>query len=323
MTENNSRKTNDCVDDQDDDGNDKINHLCLLENSKKLVAAFADMKGKRWSMEDSHINSRYNDNVRIFGVCDGHGGSTCSEFLQKNLCKHIFATLNATVNVRNASLMKILLCIAFQKCETEFELLHKNDTSGSTCCILIYFERLNLYYVANCGDSRAIFCSNVYDFTSANVITTDHKPNLASEKFRIESLGGFVSDFAYMKFGRQEHVYRVQGVLSVSRSFGDQQLRPYIKETPDVFGPFTSTKNSCVLIACDGAFENNTTEELSENISLVVKLCAEEELRLSNSKKCEISYEAARSLTIVSQVLNFAYKKGSEDNISAIFLQFL
>ena len=303
---------------------EKIDHLSLLENSKKMVAAFADMQGKRWSMEDSHINSRLNETVRIFGVCDGHGGSNCSQFLQNNLSKHIFATLNAQVDVKNANLMKILIGIAFEKCETEFELLHKDDTSGSTCCILIYFQDLNIYYIVNCGDSRAIVCPNISAFEkSATLVTTDHKPGLPSEKLRIESLGGFVTHFSYMKSGQQEYIYRVQGVLSVSRSFGDQQFRPFIKETPDVFGPFVANKNSSVLIACDGAFENNTCEELYKNISLVVKICADEELLVKNKEKSEITYEAARALTIASQVLTFSYNKGSEDNISAIFIEFL
>ena len=50
-------------------------------------------------------------------------------------------------------------------------------------------------------------------------LTEDHKPNLPSEKRRIEAANGFV------------HNKRVNGVLAVSRSFGDIMYKSYQENT--------------------------------------------------------------------------------------------
>lgn len=76
------------------------------------------------------------------------------------------------------------------------------------------------YFVANIGDSRAVLSRD----GNAIPLSTDHKPDLPTEKNRIQKAGGFV------KLGR------VNGTLSLSRSFGDFQYkhfskRPYEEQT--------------------------------------------------------------------------------------------
>ncbi|CAM9984539.1 unnamed protein product, partial [Sphacelaria rigidula] len=68
-------------------------------------------------------------------------------------------------------------------------------------------------HVANVGDCRAVLCRG----GKAQAITLDHKPSVPSEAARIEAAGGFVS------------CGRVNGILGVSRSFGDI----HCKVTPD------------------------------------------------------------------------------------------
>lgn len=60
-------------------------------------------------------------------------------------------------------------------------------------------------HVANVGDCRAVLCRA----GEAVVITEDHTPSIPSEAARVEAAGGFVSRG------------RVNGILGVSRSFGD------------------------------------------------------------------------------------------------------
>lgn len=60
-------------------------------------------------------------------------------------------------------------------------------------------------HVANVGDCRAVLCRG----GNAVVLTTDHTPSVPSEAARVEAAGGFVSRG------------RVNGILGVSRSFGD------------------------------------------------------------------------------------------------------
>lgn len=63
-------------------------------------------------------------------------------------------------------------------------------------------------------------------------ISEDHRPGSQQEKDRIESLGGTVNSLVN-KDGRV--ISRVNGLLAVSRSFGDFELEEYIKPVPDVF----------------------------------------------------------------------------------------
>lgn len=303
--------------------------VVLISNEKNLVASVAEMKGKRPTMEDAHINSQLNGSkkIRLFGVCDGHGGSVCSNFLKENLAKHIsLAFSNVDISICEA--VKSAITLAFQTCEAAFESENPHDYSGSTCCLLLYFEDLHLFYIANCGDSRAIVYSDILiNAEKGQLITVDHKPDLLSEKKRIEALGGIVIGIPYEKNGVMQQIYRVNGVLAVARSFGDQQLRPYLTETPDIYGPFpvTYAQNSAVLLACDGAFECNTTKELCSNIANLVSQCSQQEKRqfVNTRLKDKIGAEARRSLAIANGVLQYAYGQGSEDNITAIFIQFV
>lgn len=62
-----------------------------------------------------------------------------------------------------------------------------------------------LLHVANVGDCRAVLCRG----GKAIPVTQDHTPSVPSEAARVEAAGGFVSRC------------RVNGILGVSRSFGD------------------------------------------------------------------------------------------------------
>lgn len=67
--------------------------------------------------------------------------------------------------------------------------------------------------VAHTGDCRVVLC----DGGTAVQVTTDHTPLLDAEKWRIRESGGFVSN------------KRVNGILAVSRSFGDIRFKSFDK----------------------------------------------------------------------------------------------
>ena len=62
---------------------------------------------------------------------------------------------------------------------------------------------------ANAGDSRCVLSVD----GRALEMSEDHKPELPTEKARIERAGGFVED------------NRVKGVLNLSRSLGDLEYK--------------------------------------------------------------------------------------------------
>jgi serine/threonine protein phosphatase PrpC len=95
----------------------------------------------------------------------------------------------------------------------------KKFRSGSTACLVIL--RNNKLHIAWCGDSQCCLIRKDKTF----YITEPHKPNNDKEKERIESLGGCVT------YNSKD--WRVNGVLSVARSFGDVDYQPFVTCLPD------------------------------------------------------------------------------------------
>lgn len=82
-----------------------------------------------------------------------------------------------------------------------------DDKSGSTavCCLISPTH----FYIANCGDSRAVLCRRGVPA----LYTLDHKPTVPAEKKRIQDAGGSVM------------IHRVNGSLAVSRALGDFEYK--------------------------------------------------------------------------------------------------
>lgn len=64
-------------------------------------------------------------------------------------------------------------------------------------------------YCANAGDSRTVLCKK----SKAKDLSEDHKPELPSERNRIEKANGYVED------------KRVNGMLALSRALGDFEFK--------------------------------------------------------------------------------------------------
>lgn len=79
--------------------------------------------------------------------------------------------------------------------------------TGCTACVVLITE--NEIYCANAGDSRCVVSKD----GRAIEMSVDHKPEMPSEKARIERAGGFVED------------NRVKGILNLSRSLGDLEYK--------------------------------------------------------------------------------------------------
>lgn len=64
-------------------------------------------------------------------------------------------------------------------------------------------------YVANAGDTRCVIAAK----NKAKDLSHDHKPDLPTEKRRVERAGGFVEEG------------RVNGVIAISRAVGDWEYK--------------------------------------------------------------------------------------------------
>lgn len=121
--------------------------------------------------------------------------------------------------------------------------------------------------VGHTGDCRAVLSEKG---GAARDLTVDHKPQLATEKERIEVAGGWV------------HNKRVNGVLAVSRSFGDIQYKTFDGSTrfltaeepggiwsktqqviskPDILEFSVDSCHEFIVIASDGLWDVFSSQE--------------------------------------------------------------
>ena len=129
---------------------------------------------------------------------------------------------------------------------------------GCTCCVALISK--TEIYVANAGDSRCVLSKNGIAIN----MSEDHKPDLESERKRIEKAGGYVED------------NRVNGVLNLSRSLGDleykqnkkfKQEEQMITAFPEIKVEKISNESDFLIIACDGIWDCMTSQRAVDYVS--------------------------------------------------------
>ena len=142
-----------------------------------------------------NLKDKPNTKISFFAIYDGHAGNKCCEYLKHNLHIFIFESNFFPDNPTKA------IQQAFEICEKRFieanqprnrnqknKIIPNYDNSGS-CAIIVLIIDDNCY-IANLGDSRAI-----YSYNSGNKfyqLSRDHKPNDPLEKNRIYKAGGSI-----------------------------------------------------------------------------------------------------------------------------------
>ena len=164
----------------------------------------------------------------------------------------------------------------------EAEIQLNDDGCTATTAVLVG-QRL---VVAHVGDSRAV----LGEYGEAKPLTEDHKPNRPDERERIENVGGTII---------HSGTWRVSGVLAVSRSFGNRQLKQFIVPHPEIREDRLHPETSCLIVATDGVWDVVDNDEAVELVS-----------------QYEDAEAAARALAVM------AYDRGSYDNISCVICKF-
>ena len=229
-----------------------------------------------------NYKKNYWPKTSFFGIYDGHGGNMCSEFLRDCLHKLILNDANFPENVELA--IKNGFLNAEQTFLNEMALDQNDaniisDRSGSCAVIVIVVDKK--VYVANVGDSRALFSEK--KGKNFVVVTEDHKPNNEREKKRIIKNGGHVYQSRTVISGAENESlngqilfgpYRVlPGRLSVSRTIGDIEAKSpnfggnpnVIIWEPDIFiFDLNDFDIDFFIMGCDGIFDQMSNEEIME-----------------------------------------------------------
>ncbi|KAG7993503.1 hypothetical protein I3843_01G008100 [Carya illinoinensis] len=180
------------------------------------------------------------------GVYDGHGGPEASRFITQHLFSflHKFAT-------EEGGLSEDVIKKAFDATEREFLLLVKRSwpaqpqiASVGSCCLVGAISN-DVLYVANLGDSRAVLGRRGSGLVNSPVVaerlSTDHNVGVEEVRKEVKALHPDDSHIVVNSRG----VWRIKGIIQVSRSIGDVYLKkPEFNRDPLFrhFGPLIPLK---------------------------------------------------------------------------------
>lgn len=202
-------------------------------------------------------------NFALYGVYDGHGpyGHDISEFVCRELPKLFLEEL------QSGKLPPEAFTRSFRGIQQVIEerKWHTRDLpamSGTTVTLAYHDMSVDKLWIAHVGDSRAIIGSA--DGKQCDALCVDHKPDLESERRRIESSnppGRVVFDgyFNYRVFAKDA---AVPG-LNMSRALGDLvgHKRAGLSAEPDIAEidlrstPLGGTGDRVLLLCTDGVWE--------------------------------------------------------------------
>ncbi|XP_013415239.1 protein phosphatase 1K, mitochondrial-like [Lingula anatina] len=264
---------------------------------------YATVIGRRTENQDRFKVSELTPDILYFAIFDGHGTAEAADFVHSRLEDHIKYWLQRTkdlqmvlkrsfVDVDNMfnrftySKQKQKDWIKAEPSNSEEVTLAYTGTTATVCLLRNGVELV----IGHVGDTCAILCRQ----SKAIRLTADHEPEMASERERIESSGGSV---IWDSLGRP----LVNGILAMSRSIGDQDLKPFgVSAVPDTRSVgVRHSKDSFLVLITDGISFVMNDQEITDTIS-----------------NCKNPMEGAKVIT--DQALQF----GSQDNSTCVVIPF-
>ncbi|KAL1295753.1 hypothetical protein HN51_056603 [Arachis hypogaea] len=215
------------------------------------------------------------------GVYDGHGGPETSRFINNHLFHHL-----KRFTAEQQSMSPDVIRKAFQATEEGFVSLvarqwplNPQIAAVGSCCLVGVICNGTLY-VANLGDSRAVL-GRVVKATGevlAMQLSSEHNASIESVRQELQSLHPDDSNIVVLK----HNVWRVKGLIQVSRSIGDVYLkkaefnreplyakfrlrdpikRPILSSEPSISVHQLLPQDQFVIFASDGLWEHLSNQE--------------------------------------------------------------
>ncbi|OIT25859.1 PREDICTED: probable protein phosphatase 2C 38 [Nicotiana attenuata] len=217
----------------------------------------------------------------FIGVYDGHGGPETSRFINKTLFSNLKKFASEHQEISADAIRK-----AFLTTEEEFLSLIKRQwnekpqiASVGSCCLAGIICN-GLLYIANVGDSRAVLgrVDKATKSITAIQLSTEHNASIESVRDELRSLHPQDSRIVVLK----HNVWRVKGLIQVSRSIGDAYLKksefnqapllarfrlpepfskPILSAEPSISVHRLSSKDQFVIFASDGLWDHLSNQE--------------------------------------------------------------
>ncbi|KAJ6330679.1 hypothetical protein OIU76_009303 [Salix suchowensis] len=232
---------------------------------------------------EDHSQVETGRDATFIGVYDGHGGPDASQFISD----HLFLNLMRHARERG-TISEEILRSAVSSTEDGFLTLVRRScgikpliAAVGSCCLVGVIWRGTLF-VANLGDSRAVIGSlGRSNKIVAEQLTRDHNASMEEVRQELKSLHPDDSHIVVMKHG----VWRIKGIIQVSRSIGDAYLkrpefslnpsfprfhlpepirRPVLTSEPSIYSRDLRPNDKFVIFASDGLWEQLTNQEAVE-----------------------------------------------------------
>ena len=268
------------------------------------------LQGHRPYNEDrTHIVCNINNEcknykeINYYGLFDGHGGDHVSKYLKQYLGSYFISEFVNYDLKKNSNINKYITKVydTIQNKLVHYELPSRN--TGSTALVSLIYKNNNKPYlkVINLGDCRIIGCAS--GCTRNNIampLSKDHKPKSFEEYNRIIKLNGKIEQ-------EKGDEPRVKG-MAVSRSFGDLDATPEVTHKPDIYD-YNLLDYKFIVMGCDGLYDVLSNQDI---VDFVLN-----QIEPNNYKD---NYTTRSKNNIATKLINFAFKSGSQDNITAIII---
>jgi serine/threonine protein phosphatase PrpC len=270
-------------------------------------------------MEDATLACRTNDWC-LYAVFDGHGGSEVSQGLRRAFPKLLDVLDPEWSDVRIAE----ELIRAFETMDDTICRQPWSATVGSTASAILKCLHDGRIFVANLGDSRSIM---FWGDGRLAFESSDHKPDSSGETARMRRLPDPAQAWEV------QGVCRIRGILSVSRAFGDAELKcdrqgrrdvqgSALIAKPDIFAVRVPTRDGDPapdralygLVACDGFWDVFDSRDAAS--------CAAD--LLGSSFQAHVGSGGSRSPSRSSgnracrRLVAEALSRGTTDNVSVV-----
>jgi len=276
-------------------------------------------KGMRRQMEDEHLicaslreqcpGLSKERNFALFGIFDGHGGKQVAGFIKTYLAVELGNAFAAEEPKDGSALtdknLKRAVEATFQRLDSRIATELTGCYDGCTASIVLV--NADTVLCLNLGDSMAYLCrvSAEEEQQAIPLQMRQHKCWMMKEKERILRAGGAVENG------------RINGVLEVSRAFGDITLKKFgVLCTPEYMKfKIDREKDQFLLVGCDG-FWNAWTA--AEAIDFVFELVESEKERAQREGDGVDMQSVCRQL--VQHVID---EKKAQDNVSVLLVEFM
>ncbi|GAB2286744.1 hypothetical protein Dimus_021139 [Dionaea muscipula] len=163
------------------------------------------------------------------GIYDGHGGPEAARFVDDHLFQNLKTIHGAEFTTENQGMSADVIHKAFMATEEQFLSLvqkqwQRNPLIASVgACCLVGVICNGLLYIANAGDSRVVLgkLDNSDNSVKAIQLSSEHNASRDSVREELHKLHPDDPQIVVLK----HQVWRVKGIIQVSRSIGDAYLK--------------------------------------------------------------------------------------------------